>query len=102
MIALRIILEVVLKYVSSSQYFSSEDDRLAVALEVGTFHSLPLNLHSLAGPQFGDDIEGDHSLAKLKEVRVVLLKGTDGWFMVQFFSAVILEQTKNANSANQS
>ena len=64
MIALVIVLDVVLK-MSSSQLFSSEDDGLVIALEVGTNGSLPLNLHMLAGFQFCEDIEGDGSPARL-------------------------------------
>ena len=51
MIALVIVLDVVLK-MSSSQLFSSEDDGLAVTLEVATNGPLPFNLHVLAGFQF--------------------------------------------------
>ena len=72
MIALGIILEVVHESVSWSQLFSSEDDGLAVTLEVATNGPLPFNLDVLAGFQFSQDIEGDGSPARLVYGRGVL------------------------------
>ena len=57
---------------SWSQLLSREDDGLAVALEVATDRPLPLNLHVLAGFQFGEDVEGDGSPARLVYGRGVL------------------------------
>ena len=71
MFALVIVLDVVLK-MSSSQLFSSEDDGLAVTLEVATNGPLPFNFHVLAGFQFSEDIEGDGSPARLIYGRGVL------------------------------
>ena len=73
MFALVIVLDVVLK-MSSSQLFSSEDDGLAVTLEVATNGPLPFNLHMLAGLQFSEDIEGDGSPARLTYGRGVLMR----------------------------
>ena len=73
-----IILEFVLDSESWSQLLSGEDDGLAVALEVATDGPLPFNLHVLAGFQFGEDIEGDGSPARLVYGRGILGRETYG------------------------